>query len=417
MEKERITVLKIKDFSILDCIDNEREWEEFFEYKLQKGNLSKREKEGFKRYIEDKEYIRIKCMIDSGSFPNEFPKKTIISKEGTTKKRIVYTFSEDINITLKFIAYKLYKYDYLFESNCYAFRRDYGVSNALKRILRNPSFKDYYCFKADISNYFNSINIDILKEMMSEIRFDEKELFDLIIKILEEKKVLINETVTEDESHGAMAGVSFSPFLANIYLKDVDEYFMENKIEYFRYSDDILIFAKDYESLLEYQKLLYAKLDEKHLNINESKVFFANPGDEWEFLGFKYSDGQFDLSENTKRKIKKKIKRKADALRRWQRKKGLDGEKAAIGFVRAMNRKFFGYDEEDDFTWSKWFFPNLTTDKGLKEIDKYMQEYIRYAVTGRHYKGNYRIEYETMKKWGYRNLVNEYYKVKNSVSR
>ena len=77
-----------------------------------------------------------------------------------------------------------------------------------------------------------------------------------------------------------------------------------------------------------------------------------------------------------------------------------------------MNKKFFGYDEDDDFTWSKWFFPNLTTDKGLKEIDKYMQEYIRYSVTGRHYKGNYRIEYETMKSWGYRNLVNEYYKVK-----
>ena len=38
-----------------------------------------------------------------------------------------------------------------------------------------------------------------------------------------------------------------------------------------------------------------------------------------------------------------------------------------------------------------------------------MQEYIRYIITGRHYKGNYRITYEQMKEWGYRSLVHEYY--------
>ena len=41
-----------------------------------------------------------------------------------------------------------------------------------------------------------------------------------------------------------------------------------------------------------------------------------------------------------------------------------------------------------------------------------MQEYIRYTVTGRHYKGNYRITYEQLKKWGYRSLVNEFYRKK-----
>ena len=81
-----------------------------------------------------------------------------------------------------------------------------------------------------------------------------------------------------------------------------------------------------------------------------------------------------------------------------------------------MNYKFFGGGEEDEFTWSRWFFGNINTDKSLREIDSYMQEYIRYIITGRHYKGNYRIKYETMKKWGYLSLVNEYYKrQKNSV--
>ena len=119
----------------------------------------------------------------------------------------------------------------------------------------------------------------------------------------------------------------------------------------------------------------------------------------------------------TVKKTKAKIRRKAEALRRWQRKKGLSGEKAAIGLIRAMNQKFYGRRdpeaeglEESAFTWSRWFFPNLTLDDGLREIDAYLQEYIRYAVTGRHYKGNYRIRYEQLKDWGYRSLVHEFYR-------
>ncbi|MDE5952451.1 MAG: hypothetical protein K2H12_12855, partial [Acetatifactor sp.] len=61
----------------------------------------------------------------------------------------------------------------------------------------------------------------------------------------------------------------------------------------------------------------------------------------------------------------------------------------------------------DAFTWSRWFFPLLTTDRGLREIDAYMQEYIRYTVTGRHYKGNYRISYGQLQSWGYVSLVHE----------
>lgn len=398
--------------SIIESIGIEEEWQDFLQYKIERGNISKNEEEAFKKFIEEKEYLKIKEMIDNGEFPGEYPRKSIINKEGTLKKRIVYTFSENINIALKFIAYKLYNFDGLFEYNCYAFRRNYGVSNALRRILRNPRLGEYYCLKADISNYFNSIDVDELLELMIEVNKKEPELYQLFEKILREPKVLENGKCISEE-HGAMAGIPLSPFFANIYLKDVDKYFVEKKIEYFRYSDDILIFAKDYETLCIYQKELYDILKQKKLEINKSKEYITEPGYEWEFLGFKYINGDFDLSENTKRKIKGKIKRKAEALRRWQRKKNLTTDKAAIGFIRAMNKKFFGYDEGDDFTWNKWFFPNLTTDAGLKEIDCYMQEYIRYAVTGRHYKGNYRIKYDTLKSWGYRNLVNEYYKYKH----
>ena len=216
-----------------------------------------------------------------------------------------------------------------------------------------------------------------------------------------------------------MAGIPISPFFANIYMGDIDTYFYENNIEYYRYSDDIILFADTYEELISLKTILYSKINDLKLEINHEKEYITKPGEVWEFLGFSYCNGEIDLSTNSIRKMKQKIKRKSEALRRWQRKKGLPVEKAAIGFINTINNKLYGRnnsnvksDDFSDFTWSRWFFPNITTTKGLKIIDDYMQEYIRYTITGRHYKGNYRIKYATLKKLGYRNLVNEYYKSK-----
>jgi hypothetical protein len=38
-----------------------------------------------------------------------------------------------------------------------------------------------------------------------------------------------------------------------------------------------------------------------------------------------------------------------------------------------------------------------------------------YLSTGRHCKKNYNVRYETLKKFGYRSLVNEYYKYKEAI--
>lgn len=160
-----------------------------------------------------------------------------------------------------------------------------------------------------------------------------------------------------------------------------------------------------------WQELLCDKIGEYLLSLNPA-VHISKPGEKWEFRGFCYWNGDIDLSENTIRKMKGKIKRKAHALCRWQKHKGLSGEKAAKRFIKAMNHKFFDNGTDKCFSWSRWFFPNLTTNKGLKVIDEYMQQYIRYCVTGRHYKGNFCISYAQMKEWGYRNLVHEFYSFK-----
>ncbi len=399
--------------SVFEAAGKEECWEAFLAYKIEKQHLSSKEEQQIRSFIEQKAYLSLCNDWAANRFPRQLPIKKVLNKEGTDKKRVVYSFEGEEGIFLKFIAYQLYRFDTVFCENCYAFRRGIGIRDVVKR-LKSSGIENRYCLKADISNYFNSIEIKLLLEQLCFIKNKDVMLYELLQKILSEERV-VEEGKIVKEQHGAMAGTAFSPFLANVYLKDMDAFFQNKGILYFRYSDDILLFADTEEELEKYKTLLYEQIKAHKLCINPQKVQIYKPFSAIDFLGFSYQNGRIDLSDNTIRKTKAKIRRKARSLMRWQRKKALSQEKAAIGFIRAMNRKFYGTlkEDTDEFSWKRWFFPNLTVADGLQEIDAYMQQYIRFTVTGRHYKGNYRIRYEDMKAWGYRSLVHEYYKEKN----
>lgn len=391
---------------IIDSLRIEEQWQMFLNYKIEKNHISQYEIEEIQAYIKGKRYLEMYDQIMQGIFPKDVPEKKIVNKDGTTKKRIVYSFDHDSSITLKFIAYQLYAVDDHFADNCYAFRRKHGVAQAIRRLLQ-LRVQEKYCLKVDIHNYFNSICPKRLLEKLSFVP-DEKLRVVFANILLNDQVMYKGEKITE--AHGAMAGIPVAPFWANVYLAEIDQMFAERKVNYFRYSDDILILADSYEELMDLQKILYKKLEELGLEINHEKEAVYAPREKLEFLGFSFSDGVVDLSAHTVEKAKARIRRKAKALMRWQRKKGLTADKAAKGFIRSMNHKFYGTGADDEFTWSRWFFPNITTDQSLKEIDHYMQQYIRYIITGRHYKGNYRISYEALKDWGYCSMVNAYYK-------
>ncbi|MBR1816058.1 MAG: group II intron reverse transcriptase domain-containing protein [Lachnospiraceae bacterium] len=415
--------------SILNELYNKNLWNDFLQYKLLHHNLSKSEADDIAEYINSERYLSVLDPISNNSFVPPLPYKKEINKDGTSKKRIVYSYPQDFNIFLKIIAYMLYKYDYHFCENCYAFRKNYGVKDAVSRIKSIDRLSEKYCLKVDIHNYFNSIDTELLLKKLEFMQTDDEPLYHFLKTLLTEDKAItgkLNDRNTlaatagknKDisvitEKRGAMAGTPISPFLANIYMSDVDKYFYDRGIIYFRYSDDILIMTDSMNELNAYKDILYNEVEEHKLSLNPAKVHIYMPGETCDFLGFSYNgNGIIDIAEHTKKKIKDKIRRKAHALRRWSEQKELSYDKAAKGFINAMNHKFFDNGGSNDFSWCRFYCPILTTDAGLKEIDQYMQQYIRYCVTGRHYKGNYKISYAQMKEWGYRSLVNEYYKGK-----
>ncbi len=410
---------------VWDRLSEEDFWKEFLEYKIEKQHLLEKERIVLESFIEEKRYIELIDSIKKDDYSAPIPCKKEISKANTDKKRVIYSFDRDFNLLLKGIAFYLYAYDGEFADNCYAFRRSYGVKDAIRRIKGIKGLDDKWCLKLDIKNYFNSIDVDILLGKLGFIKNNDEELYVFLEKLLTLDKAYVDSkndktndrTYIITEKRGAMAGIPISPFLANVYLSDMDRLFEKENVLYFRYSDDILVFADSEKEIKEFQKKVYSIIEENKLVLNPKKVKLCKPKEAFEFLGFSYDSGEIDLSENTVKKMKAKIKRKAHALRRWSDKNKHSGERAARAFIKAMNKKLFDdyYRDKNGsgFSWSRWFFPCLTTEKGLKKIDEYMQSYIRFCVTGRHYKGNYKISYDELKEWGYRNLVNEYWNGRN----
>ena len=394
--------------SIITQLTRQDVWEEFLAYRLLKGRFNWHEFKEADSFVEREDYLPLAQKIVQGAGLG-IPQKKIINKMGTGKKRVVYSFAPDEMVILKLIAFKLYDYDAYFAPNCYAFRRGIKASDAIYSIRRAIGGRKMSAYKLDIHDYFNSISIDILLPMLADMMADDLPLYRFFEKMLTDNKAGYNgETILE--SHGVMAGTPTAPFLADVYLKEVDQYFHDAHVIYARYSDDIILFAPDRETLEAYKAQMAEFLRKYRLEINPDKEKIYSPDEAYEFLGFKCHGRDIDISEATKKKMKGKIRRATKSMMRWRIRNHMEPEKAMKGLINHFNRVFFENNDTETLTWSRWFFPVINQTDGLREIDHYLQQNIRYLSTGKHNKNNYKTDYARLKQLGYRSLVNEYYK-------
>ncbi|MBR0478160.1 MAG: hypothetical protein IJJ24_03595, partial [Solobacterium sp.] len=82
------------------------EWDSFLQYRQARNRLSRRETEDLASFIAQKRYLRITDTLEFG-----YPVKKEIAKQGSSRKRTVYSYSEDETWVLKLLTYELDKYD------------------------------------------------------------------------------------------------------------------------------------------------------------------------------------------------------------------------------------------------------------------------------------------------------------------
>lgn len=394
---------------ILSNLQSPEDWLLFLEKKAASGHLPEQERKALSTFIQERSYEESVEIISAGaSFPP--PRKVAISKLHSDKKRIVYIYPTRQRNVLKFLTYQLQrKYDHLFSPNLYSFRPGTGVRKAVEMLTQTKGLEKMWSYRVDISDYFNSIPVSHLLPKLEAALQDEPGIYRFLAALLSDPRVESGGTVIQEPEKGIMAGTPVSTFLANLYLKELDDRFHAAGKLYARYSDDIITFAENEAELEENIRWIQEALAENGLRINPKKECRTTPGEEFVFLGFRFGNHTVDVAPASVEKLKGKMRRKARALMRWKDKKGTSGENAAKAFVKVFNRKLFQNPIEHELTWARWYFPLITTTDSLRTIDHYAQSCIRYLATGKHTKAAYNFRYEDMKRLGYISLVNRYY--------
>jgi hypothetical protein len=225
--------------------------------------------------------------------------------------------------------------------------------------------------------------------------------------------------VVAEPRKGAMAGTPLAPLLTNVYLRDLDDSMSELGVASARYSDDILVLGAP-EQVEAAEALVRDLLAQRGLRLNEAKTRRGGAGEPWDFLGLRHDAGRIGLSDNTVRRLRAKVRRRARALARYREASHVEAVRICQLFVASLNRKLYGVRSLGDveFSWARWFFPLLTTSAQLAELDGHIQRDIRWAATGSwRDRARSLLPYEALRGAGYVPLMTAYQAHRQGVDR
>ena len=132
-------------------------------------------------------------------------------------------------------------YEPLFADGSYGYRPNRDEKGAILKVKEYAEQGNTYAVVLDLSKYFDTINHEILINLLRKNVKDER-VVQLIKRYLK-SGVMENGVVIETEE-GSLQGGNLSPLLANIYLNEFDWEFLKRGVPCIRYADDIVLLAK-----------------------------------------------------------------------------------------------------------------------------------------------------------------------------
>jgi hypothetical protein len=224
------------------------------------------------------------------------------------KKRDIYKAEVRDRIVHQIIFdYLLLLFEPEFISDSYASRINKGQYKAINAFryfikLTHNNYKPCFVLKCDVRKYFDSLDQNILLNLIKEKVVCEKTL-----KIIKE---IISSHVSSGPRKGIPLGNITSQIFANIYLNVLDKY-IKKELRcrfYVRYNDDFVIVSESYEKLEEIRtKIILFTKEKLLLDIPLEKTSIKKINWGVDFLGFTILPEAVLLRNKTKHKIYENI--------------------------------------------------------------------------------------------------------------
>jgi len=232
------------------------------------------------------------------------------------------------------------------------------VTNAKVHIRK----KNILCL--DIKNYFQSINVNMVKNLFVKEGYSESAAEELaqICTYSYEQLFCEDERVVDISSiyrylpHGAPS----SPIISNLIFQEADLLILEKlkgkEINYTRYADD-MIFSSDRDELIWLKDTIEGIVSKKGFQINNDKIRLMGPDDQKILMGLNLTNG-LKIQNAYKRKLRQEIY--------YCKKYGIQNHLKKIGKNNKSN--FIGY------IYGKAYFVNMIEPnlgkKLIEELDE-----------------------------------------------
>ena len=186
-------------------------------------------------------------------------------------------------------------------------------------ILLSDEENTRYCYKIDLHYYYQSINHEVLKQKFRKV-FKDPELLWLLDEIADSINTATEEDLIElslsgeievDPNTGIPIGNYMSQYSGNFYLSSFDHWVKEelHVKHYYRYMDDVVIFASSKEELHEiHRKVTAYTRDYLHLNIKGNYQIFPTKVRGVDFVGYRFFGEYTLLRKSTAINFKRKMR-------------------------------------------------------------------------------------------------------------
>jgi hypothetical protein len=304
-----------------------------------------------------------------------------------------------------------------FSRNSYAYRdRGYGLDSCQSRIARRLRAEGpLYVVKRDISDYFASINHELLLGKLASLVDPADYLYHLLFQ-----RVAFSyeqRGCRQTAKVGIPFGTAIACLFANIYLTDLDrEVESVPGLHYFRYADDILLLSANRETAVraaERLELLLTALRLKTKPSHRADILLTDgpPSDpgflaarDFRHLGLLFrAGGGVALSRDKLRKIQN-LFRFAFRRKRRQWKRVRDPGACAQVLVNLATETV--EKAVRNVAILDYYLKHVDDERQLRMLDRWLAEEVLSRVFGGHKKGHFRkISFRRLRGMGLPSLL------------
>lgn len=300
-----------KWFSLIDKVYRPSTLEAAFKAVSRNKGAAGVDKESVSRFgrHKDEKLQKLSELLIEGRYHPQAVKRVWIDKPGRKKEQrplgVPTVRDRVVQTALRMVIEPIFEKG--FAEHSYGFRPKSGCKDALRQVWKLYTSGYRYVLDADLKSYFDTIDHDVLMEMIAE-KIADSRVLELISQYLNQD---VLDTVKRwKPERGTPQGAVISPLLANIYLNPLDHKMAEQGFQMVRYADDFVIMCKSQEDAEEALRQVKDWCEGMKLTLHPEKTKVVDSQkDEFVFLGYKFKQGRRYVSEKSKVSFRDSIRR------------------------------------------------------------------------------------------------------------